>query len=470
MKRINHILLTGALIIGLSGCSKYLDKLDNPNLVTDPPLNGLLGQTTYNTGYNVYRMGYSVSYLTQYQASSTKGSDTEIYNEVDYSTTWTAFYTNMMNIRQMLNKAQAVGAFHHIGVGKIMMAYNLNMLITAFGDVPYSEALKGGELLIPKFDDQATLHTTSISLLDEGIAELQKTGSSLALDGNSDVIHKGDITAWIKTANALKARFLNQLTRKAGYNPATVLSLLGNTYTSNNDDAMMTVFRGRSPWNQVAYNNTVLLLDGWMNEQFVDALDGTTYGVVDPRLPLIATLTKFGDYRGTASGAGRIGTGTSSEESYLSVNGFYSKGNAPLLLVTFSEMKFIEAEAAFRSGDKDRAYNAYLEGIGANMDKVGVSAADKAAYLGNAAVAVGKDNISLELIAKEKYVAMFLNPEAWVDARRFDYQYKDFTLPEGAVMGSFIRRLAYPTVELSRNGANVPDVTGLDEKLVFDKP
>ncbi|HEY8396509.1 MAG TPA: SusD/RagB family nutrient-binding outer membrane lipoprotein [Flavihumibacter sp.] len=470
MKLINYIVLSAFIVIGFTSCSKYLDKLDNPNLVTDPPLNGLLAQTTYNTGYNVYRMGYSVSYFVQYQASSAKGSDTEVYNEVDYSTTWTAFYSTMMNIQQMLDKAEATGAYHHVGVGKIMLAYNLNMLITAFGDVPFSEALKGGELLTPKFDDQAQLHTTTINLLNEGITELQKANPSLLLDPAGDVIHQGEVDAWIKTAQALKARFMNQLTRKASYDPNAVLTQLGNAYSSNSDDAAMTVFRGRSPWNQVAYNNTVLLLDGWLNEQFVDALDGTTFGVEDPRLPLIATLTKFGDYRGTPSGAGRIGTGTDDEESYLSVDGFYSKGNAPLWLVTYSEMKFIEAEAAFRAGNKTRAYAAYLAGIEAHMDRMGVAAAAKNAYLSNPVVAVGEDDITLELIAKEKYVAMFLNPEAWVDARRFDYNYKDFTLPIGASLNTFIRRLAYPTVEFSRNGANVPNYGGLDQRLAFDQP
>jgi hypothetical protein len=201
----------------------------------------------------------------------------------------------------------------------------------------------------------------------------------------------------------------------------------------------------------------------------VDALNGTTFGVFDPRLPKIATLTKFGDYRGTPNGAGRIGTGTDNEESYLSLDGFYSKNGAPLLIVTYSEMKFIEAEAAFRSHDLHRAYTAYLEGIKSHMDKLGVAEADRDTYVNNPVVSVGEANITLDLIFKEKYVAMFLNPEAWVDARRFDYQYKDFDLPEGAALSTFIRRLAYPTVEISRNGANVPGISGLDERLSFDK-
>ncbi len=88
-------------------------------------------------------MGNLTSYYTQYLASNTQASDADIYNSVDYSTTWTNFYTTMMNIKQMNNKAEAVGAYQHLGVGKILMALNLNLLINVFGDVPYTEALKG---------------------------------------------------------------------------------------------------------------------------------------------------------------------------------------------------------------------------------------------------------------------------------------------------------------------------------------
>jgi hypothetical protein len=314
------------------------------------------------------------------------------------------------------------------------------------------------------------LYDTALKLIDEGIAELQKPGSAFEIAAQNDVIHGGSAEAWIKTGNALKARFLNQLSKKAEYDPAAILTILQSSYTSNDDDAQLTAFEGLSPWNEVAVNNSNLLLDGWLSTQFVDALNGTTFGVFDPRLPLIASITKFDDYRGTPNGAGRVGTGTDDEESYLSLDGFYSKPNAPLLLVTYSEVKFIEAEAAFRSNDPETAYDAYIEGISSHMDKLGVSEADKEAYLAEPTVSVGANNLTLDLIFKEKYVAMFLNPEAWVDARRFDYQYKDFELPEGAVLSTFIRRLAYPSVELSRNGSKVPTISGLDERLAFDQP
>lgn len=70
MKKYFFWIFAAVFSMGLTGCSKYLDKLDNPNLVSDPPLDGLLTQNTLQTGSNSYRMGYNVSYYVQYQASS----------------------------------------------------------------------------------------------------------------------------------------------------------------------------------------------------------------------------------------------------------------------------------------------------------------------------------------------------------------------------------------------------------------
>ncbi|PVD51202.1 SusD/RagB family nutrient-binding outer membrane lipoprotein [Terrimonas sp.] len=469
MKKILNIALLAVLALSFSACEKYLDdKFENPNLVSEAPINPLFATATYGTAMNEYRLGYNVSYLTQYQSSSSQGSDADIYNEVDYSTTWRNFYSTMMNISEMNKLAEKTSAYYHLGVGKLLMAYNLNMLITAFGDVPYSESLKGLDELTPAFDNQQTLHATTLQLVEEGITNLERTDALAEIDKPSDVIHGGNVAAWLKTAYAMKARFLNQLSKTGSYNSTDILSALESAYESNNDDATATAFDGLSPWNSVAVDNANLNLDGWLSTNIVNAMNGTTYGVFDPRLPLIATITKFGDYRGTRNGAGRIGTGTDDEESYLSLDGFYSKGGAPLQLVTYAEMKFIEAEAAFRAGDKETAYNAYLAGIAANMDKIGVSSADKQTYINDPVVSVGKDNITLKLIFKEKYIVMMLNTESWVDMRRFDYDYDGFEMPLNAALPDFIRRLAYPSVEISRNGPNVPEISGLDERLWWD--
>jgi hypothetical protein len=413
-------------------------------------------------------MGNITSYYVQYLASPNASSDRDTYKEEDLSTTWTNHYSVMTDIKEMIRLGQERQATEHLGVAKVLMAMNLNMLINQFGDVPYSQAFGSEDELTPAFDDEQALHDTTVKLLDEAIAEFNKPAPVVRLDASSDQIHKGNITAWKKTAYALKARFLNQLSKTNKYSPTNILAAVANAYSANTDNAALTTFQGNSPWNQVAINNNNLLLDGWLSEQFVDALDGSSFGTVDPRLTLITDVTRFGDFRGTPNGRGRIGTGTTKDESVLTTTDFYSKAAAPLWLVTYAEVKFIEAEAAFRSNDRTRAYAAYLAGIRAHMDLMAVPAADRDAYINNATVSVGAANLTLAHIFKEKYVAMFLHPEAWVDARRFNYQYKDFGLPVNAALSEFIRRSAYPVVETSRNGSNVPAAT-MTTRLWWDQ-
>lgn len=467
MKSIHTILYIALFALLATGCKKVLDINDNPNQAVVPPMNGLLASTTYFTAYNLYRTGNTTSYFVQYLASPNANGASDTYEVTDYTSTWKALYDNMTDLHDLIAQARSAGADYHVGAAEVMMAINLESLNDMWGAVPYTQAFNTS-FLQPAYTPDDSVFLQCIALLDDGIARLKSTTSKYELDATKDLIHSGKPAAWIKTAYTVKARLLNHLARKANYDPAAVLAALANGYTDNADDAQLVRFQSLSPWNQAAVNNVNNLLDGWLSAHFVNALNGNTFGVFDPRLPLITDTTRFGDYRGTVNGAGRVGSGTNREECYLSQKGFYSKPGAPLLVATNAEARFIQAEAAFRSGDKTQAYQAYLQGITVNMNKLGVDAARRDAYLANPAVGVGAANLTLALILKEKYVAMFLHPEAWSDARRYDYQYKDFNLPVNAQLPTFIRRVAYPDSEKSRNGANVPSVT-LTDKIWWDR-
>lgn len=467
MKKASLYILFVAFLF--TSCKKYLDVNENPNSPTQPPINGLLGQVTYQSALDVYRAGSLSTNYVQYFASSNPGSSSDIYEPIDPSGTWTSLYNTMTDIYDMEKLGAAAGSTQHQGVAKILMALNLKMVHDIWGDAPYSQAFTS-QTITPEFDDAQALYNKCLALLDEGIALLQQPGSAFNLDAGLDLIHHGNTGAWIKTAYALKARFLSLVSKTSSYNANNIITALNLAYTSNNDDAELTTFDVRNPWAQVAVNNAALVLGGFLSTQYVDMMDGTIYGVFDPRLPLIATLTKFNDYRGTTNGLGRIGTGINQEESYISTTGYYSSTNSPLSIISYAEVKFLEAEAKFRKGtDMTGAYNAYLDGIRASMNKIGVSAVNRDAYVNDPSVSVGSANLTLKLIFKEKYKALFLNPETWNDARRTNYDYSGFTLPVGAVLSGYIRRLDYPSVETTRNGPNVPSVSGLDQKLWWDQ-
>ncbi len=115
---------------------------------------------------------------------------------------------------------------------------------------------------------------------------------------------------------------------------------------------------------------------------------------------------------------------------------------APFPLMTYAEMQFIKAEAAFIKGDKEMALAAYKNGISASIDMVNkytidptpkIDAAAKAAFLGKTSVVpANAGELTLSHIMTQKYIALFGFGflETWNDMRKYHYDaniYKGLT-------------------------------------------
>ncbi len=461
-----------ACIAASSSCRKsYFDLSDNPNQVRTASLSSLLSTVTHKTGINNYTVGSTTSVYVQYIANPSASAASDTYQVLDLTGTWDALYFAMADINDMKKLAIAQESSEYRGVADVLYSYHLSLVADLWGDAPYSDAFNPNKLTV-QYDSQQDLYKTSVTLMDSAIIELVKTTATIKLSTTNDLIHGGDRTKWLKTAYALKARLLNKVSKTSTYNPSSVLAAVTNSYTSNADDAGMASFQLRNNWASVAVSNASLSLGGWLSEQLIDQLNGTTYGIFDPRIRKITDPTATGTFIGTTNGAGNRppGNNTVKDENYIAVSSPWTSNTAPILIVTFAELKFIEAEAALRSNDRARAYTAYMAGINANMDKLQVPAgAERTTYLTSPIVAVGAANLTLGLVFKEKYIVTYLNPEAWNDARRNDYQYKDFTLPVNSVLPTFIRRVEYPVGERSKNGSNVPAVKPQTDRLWWDQ-
>ncbi|NJK84139.1 MAG: SusD/RagB family nutrient-binding outer membrane lipoprotein [Saprospiraceae bacterium] len=349
-------------LIGMSSCEDFLDINENPNVATRPPLAGLLAVATYQTGINQFRVGSNTSFYTQYLASPNAGLGNDVYEQVDLSGTWNSVYDIMSDIFDLIQFAEEEGSTELVGVGKLLMAANLGLLVDLWGNVPYSDAFTGTNI-IPTYDDAQGLYSTALSLIAEGRADIQRENSTstIAKNEKSDFLLGGKKDNWLKFSYALEARYLNHFSKQGSYNPSAILAAVSNSFATSAEQAQVIAFEVRNPWANTARNNANLVLGGWLSEQFVDALNGTTFGVVDPRLEKITTPLPDGtSYVGTPNGAGRRGDGTKKVETYLDNSRAYASDNSPLFVFTFAELKFIEAEAALAS-NPTRALEAFLQ-------------------------------------------------------------------------------------------------------------
>ncbi|WP_116126659.1 SusD/RagB family nutrient-binding outer membrane lipoprotein [Lewinella sp. IMCC34183] len=443
-----------------TGCgADYLDVNDNPNVATRPPIDGLMAGSSLETATNLQEISNGhAAYFVQYLASPNIRSSTDTYDRVTNGGAWGSLYNTMTDIYDLIRFAEEEGLTRHVAIGKILMAINLGQVVDNWGNAPYSNAFTG-ETLRPRYDSAEDLYQTIFTLLTEAIDLLPAAADAPEIGSGSDFIYDGDLERWTRAAYSLRARYLNHLSETGQYDAQAVLAAVDNGFTSPDDDAAATAFVNRNPWAQVAVANAGLVLGGWLSEQFIDATNGVTYPTFDPRLPLITNMTVDSAYVGTPNGAGRQGNGAETTEAYLIPTSIVSSDNSPLYIITYAELKFIEAEAALASGDQERANAAFRAGVRASFTQFELGEEDADAYLGEA---YGDGDIDRDDIFREKYVALFLNPETWVDARRYDYGYADFTLPQGAALSEFPRRLLYPSTETNRNAENVPDVTMLD--------
>lgn len=462
------------------GCDDYLDINTDPNNPTSAPIEGLMYQTTFETTRNTQRIGSTTSYFVQHFASPNPMTGTDIHEDVSYGTSWSNLYLNIGDLNTLIDQADAIGASHYTGVAKVLRAYNLGLAVNMFGDIPYSEAFNPA-VLQPKYDSSESIYGVILKDLDDAITALAATASASSPAGD-DMIFSGDRNAWTLTAYALKARYLNHYSKLGSYNPQAVLAAVDKAFTSNADDFEMNFFNestaSQNPWYRAAVNNAGLLLQAWLSTQLVDQLNGDTYGVFDPRIDFITEPASnpnpefaayLGKYIGTRNGAGRASSiPEQGVAAALAVGSYYASGpTEPLQNMTYAELKFIEAEAAL-SIDQNRAFAAYEAGIRAHMEKLGVDPADIDAYWNEPEVS-DFANFGIDKIMKEKYVATFLNPETWNDARRYDYAYQGFQPPvNSALGGEMIRLVRYPDSELQRNGNNVPKRTMLD-RVFWDK-
>jgi len=147
-------------------------------------------------------------------------------------------------------------------------------------------------------------------------------------------------------------------------------------------------------------------------------------------------------------------------------SGFVGDGgeiSAYMPIMFYSEVLFLQAEAAMRGWIGGDANSLYQDGIRASMEFVGVETADADAYIAAVPGLTGANEASLKQLITQKYIANFPNgSEAWADFRRTDYP--DITLPVDGVSSNssvepntWVKRIRYPDNAHNFDFNNLPE-------------
>jgi hypothetical protein len=484
--------------IALCGCSDWLDVNDDPNHPTDVPSDLILPSAE---NFIATRLGGTIfNYCGFFAQYWDQGPVANQYNDLaeytflssifnrDYSVLYAGALEDLETIRAKALESDDTGNYF---AATVLRAYAFQIIVDLIDYAPYTEALKGSEIPMPKWDSGESIYAGILGEIDEARAKLS---SESAIP--SDLLLDGNLSQWIGFANALKLK----LYMRASYaqdNSGKVMALINENNFFQGDirfDAYSDESGKRNPW----YETNQISL-GTVNNIACYPVITYLQSTLDPRLPLLfnpATASK--EYEGAIPGnKTAIATAQKRNEDYSwpviftrnSVN-----ATRPVYFYTQSELQFFISEAKLRfAGDDAGARSAYENAIGANFSLHGLDNASAIYGAGKSGEWISSQSTEEKLakIMMQKWVALCMvnHFESWAEIRRTGYPAlsprtgaeilndPSVYMPKGQLIspavnelgfGRLVQRLPYPETATTLNN-NTPkqDVTAIKTTNVW---
>ena len=477
----------GLLVLSsITACKKdYFDINENPNQPSDVDVRELLPSAeaaiAHAVGNNLQIAG---GLYAQYWTQSPAASQYKQYEQyspasTEFDNPWRIMYSDALtDLRAIQTKAGADGRTQYVAIAQILEAYTFQVLTDNFGDIPYSEAIKGtSDILSPKYDSQEAIYNGIISTLKSALATLDETAT--VVPGADDLIFQGDIALWREFGNTLLLRVYMRLSE---VNPtlaaAGVAELETNgaaflTYGENAQVSYLTEGGNTNPlYSAITELGSIQNLVA--SATTIDYMTSTTANG-DPRVFALYAPSLNGSYVGLPQGLYTATPGTQTSYPSILTGGYAddaASAVAPVKLMSSYESFFLQSEAAARGWmttvDPQLAYE---DAIAESFTAVGLDATaqEYTDYITDPAIAYpasGTTEDQIKAIITQKWAAMCgtQNDEAWIEQRRTGYP-DFFVVSANSLYGGsiFPERLLYASTEVTRN-ANFPG-----QKLIWDR-
>lgn len=469
---MKRFLIIAAAVAALAGCNKFDDTNVSPALLTQASTKALLTNAQQSLSNqllgNTAASRLAALYVQHLSEGPYPGSSLYSDRNLNFSGWYTGPLYDLQTIINYNNDgspaANGNGSKNNqIGVARIMKAYYFLNLTDTWGDIPYSEALKGNEAFTPKYDKQQDVYTALLKELTEAVAQINESESAVV----GDILLGGNMAAWKRFANTIRMAMALRLSKadaargKTEYAAALAAGVIGSNAQNISYKYLASDPNNYNPW----YNNYNVSNrnDYAISKTLTDYMEPKA----DPRLPIYGEVLAGGVVKGLAYGRN---VAVNIPAAYSRIGEFFKAQGASLPLFNYAQVLFMQAEAAklgYTSGGDTEAEARYKDAIKASWQMYGVfDQARYDAYVALPAVAY-TPGIGHRQILTEKWVHMYLNSwETWSDWRRTGFPM--LTAATDAVDSRGIPlRLGYPPAEATLNGDNykaaVTNMGGTDD-------
>ncbi len=452
---MKKILIAIFSLVFMASCVDSLDdfNVDQKRASSAPPATLFTGAlknmtdvlTTPNVNTNNFRF-----YAQQW--TSTQYLDEPRYNMTSRlipQNLWQTLYRDVLADLQESKKLLTADQFlnpdvknNQLAQIEIMEVYAWSVLVNAFGDVPYTEALDATNSL-PKYDDAQTVYNDILKRLDTALLLIQPTAKGFV---EGDVLYAGDMAKWNKFGNSLKLKLAMIVADvDAAQAKALVEAAAPNVFVSNLDNARFPYLPSTPNNNPISSNLKGPLTS---REDYVAAntIVDRMNALNDPRREFYFT-TVGGAYVGGIYGFPNTYTSFSTASTKVTNPAFEA------LLLDYAEVEFLLAEAVERGfAVSGTAAEHYTKAITASVTYWGATEAQAVVYIAQPTVAYATATGDWkQKIGTQKWLALYNRGfDAWTEWRRLDAPTllpptSDLTIPT---------RIIYPINEQTLNGAN----------------
>ena len=461
MHKLYQYILCLSLIMLFTHCDDGFEEMNqDPNNPTFVPTSYLLAgaQTNlmeelfglYNESFKLNLLG--MRYMQHWSSTLYTDTDRYVTIEEDFTPVYFKGLRDLEEVIRLNTDEETVGeasmsgpAVNQIAVSRILKAYAYHNLTDIWGDIPYSEALLGSENSSPIYDTQEQIYNSLLTELDEAYTQIDEGAG--AIEG--DLIYGGDMAKWKLFAQSLRLRLGMRLSEVDPAKAQTIVqdALTKGVFMSNADNALFN------------YNEQVPFVNPWYNEFELETITlAVTNTMVDrlkelndPRLPAFAEpADALGEYIGMPYGVNAAVAGSIKNEEVSLPSDNVITPTFPAMLQTYTEVLFLQAEAAARGWAGGNAEQLYDAAITASMEQWGIAEADIAAYLAQPEIAYDAANFQ-KSIGDQKWLALYMQGmESWAEWRRLDYPELQ-AAPDAAAGRDIPRRKGYPLTEITLN-------------------